>query len=140
MNSSSTTLIYVDAAGWIALVNRRDALHTEAVRIYKQRLQEQCQLITASVVLLEVGNWLSPAPLRGLAIDLLKRIEQSSRIEVVHVTPDLYARGWKLYGDRLDKDWGIIDCISFVIMQERKLNDALTGDHHFEQAGFNVLL
>lgn len=140
MSSSSTNLIYVDAAGWIALVNRRDALHTEAVRIYKQRLQEQCQLITASVVLLEVGNWLSPAPLRGLAIDLLKRIEQSSRIEVVHVTPDLYARGWKLYGNRLDKDWGIIDCISFVIMQERKLTDALTGDHHFEQAGFNVLL
>jgi len=46
MNSSSTKLVYVDAAGWIALVNRRDALHTEAVRIYKQRIQEQCQFIT----------------------------------------------------------------------------------------------
>jgi hypothetical protein len=74
MNSSSTNLVYVDAAGWIALVNLRDALHTEAVRIYKQRLQEQYQFITASVVLLDVGNWLSPAPLRGLAIDLLHRI------------------------------------------------------------------
>ena len=71
MNSSSTNLVYVDAAGWIALVNLRDALHTEAVRIYKQRLQEQYQFITASVVLLEVGNWLSPAPLRGLMINLL---------------------------------------------------------------------
>ena len=50
MNSSSTNLAYVDAAGWIALVNRRDTLHTEAVRIYKQLLQEQCQFITASVV------------------------------------------------------------------------------------------
>jgi len=140
MNSSSTNLIYVDAAGWIALVNRRDALHTEAVRIYKQRLQEQCQIITSSVVLLEVGNWLSPAPLRGLAIDLLHRIEQSSRIEVVHVNRDLYARGWELYSNRLDKDWGAIDCISFVIMQERNLTEALTGDHHFEQAGFKVLL
>lgn len=140
MNSSSTNLVYVDAGGWIALVNRRDALHTQAVRIYKQRLQEQCQIITASVVLLEVGNWLSPAPLRGLAIDLLHSIEQSSLIEVVHVTPDLYARGWELYSNRLDKDWGMIDCISFVIMQERNLTEALTGDHHFEQAGFNVLL
>jgi predicted nucleic acid-binding protein len=77
MTSSSTNLVYEDAAGWIALVNRRDALHTEAVRIYKQLLQEQGQFITASVVLLEVGNWLSPTPLRGLAIDLLHRIEQS---------------------------------------------------------------
>jgi uncharacterized protein len=140
MNSSSTNLVYVDAAGWIALVNRRDALHTQAVRIYKQRLQEQCKFITASVVLLEVGNWLSPAPLRGLAIDLLRRIEQSSLIEMVHVTPELYAKGWELYSNRLDKDWGMIDCISFVIMQERNLTEALTSDHHFEQAGFKVLL
>ena len=140
MNSSSTNLIYVDAAGWIALVNRRDALHTQAVQIYRQLLQEQCQYITASVVLLEVGNWLSPTPLRGLAIDLLHRIEQSSRIEVVHVTPELYAEGWQLYSNRLDKDWSMIDCISFVIMQERNLTEALTSDHHFEQAGFKVLL
>jgi predicted nucleic acid-binding protein len=86
MNSSSTNLVYVDAAGWIALVNRRDSLHAQAVRIYRQLVQEQCQFITASVVLLEVGNWLSPVPLRGLAIDLIQRIEQSSRIEVVHLT------------------------------------------------------
>ena len=83
---------------------------------------------------------MSPVPLRGLAIDLLDRIEQSSRIEVVHVTPELYAKGWKLYGNRLDKDWGVIDCISFVIMQERNLTEALTSDHHFEQAGFEILL
>jgi hypothetical protein len=63
---------------------------------------------------------LSPAPLRRLAINLLQRIEQSRRIEVVHVTPDFYAKGWELYSNRLDKDWDVIDCISFVIMQERK--------------------
>ena len=99
MNSSSTNLVYVDAAGWIALVNRRDSLHTEAVRIYRQLLQEQCQFIIASVVLLEVGNWLSPAPLRGLAIDLLHRIEQSRRIEVVQVKSAGKAQrsnGWSL--------------------------------------------
>ena len=110
------------------------------MRIYKHLLQERCQFITASVVLLEVGNWLSPLPLRGLAVDLLHRIEQSSRIEVVPATPELYAKGWELYGNRLDKDWGAIDCISFVIMQERNLTDALTSDHHFEQAGFKILL
>ena len=60
MNSSSTNLVYVDAAGWIALVNRRDVLHTQAVRIYRQLLQEQCQFMSASVVLLEVGNCCRP--------------------------------------------------------------------------------
>ena len=47
MNSSSTKLVYVDAAGWIALVNKRDALHAQAVQIYKERLQEQYQFLTA---------------------------------------------------------------------------------------------
>ena len=46
MNSPSTNLVYVDAAGWIALVNRLDAPHTQAVRIYRQLLQEQCQFMT----------------------------------------------------------------------------------------------
>jgi predicted nucleic acid-binding protein len=78
--------------------------------------------------------------LRRLAINLLQRIEQSRRIEVVHVTPDFYAKGWELYSNRLDKDWGVIDCLSFVIMQERNLTEALTSDHHFEQAGFKILL
>jgi len=49
-------------------------------------------------------------------------------------------RGLAMYSNRLDKDWGMIDCISFVIMQERNLTEALTSDHHFEQAGFKVLL
>ena len=73
-------------------------------------------------------------------INLLHGIEESSRIEVVHVPPELYAKGWELYSNRLDKDWGVIDCISFVIMQERNLTQALTSDHHFEQVGFKILL
>ncbi len=41
---------------------------------------------------------------------------------------------------RLDKDWSLTDCISFAVMQERSLTEALTSDHHFEQAGFTALL
>jgi predicted nucleic acid-binding protein len=48
--------------------------------------------------------------------------------------------GWQLYHDRADKDWGVIDCISFTIMQERNIVEALTGDRHFQQAGFVALL
>ena len=41
---------------------------------------------------------------------------------------------------RKDKDWSLTDCISFVVMHERGLPDALTTDKHFEQAGFRALL
>jgi predicted nucleic acid-binding protein len=140
MTAAVTNLTYVDASGWIALVNERDSLHNQATQIYQNRLEQRHRLLTSSVVLLEMGNWLSPVPLRRLAIDLLDRIERSALIEVVHLTPELHARGWDLYRRRSDKDWGVIDCISFVIMLEHQITEALTGDHHFQQAGFTILL
>jgi len=140
MNPLSGDLTFVDASGWIALVNANDALHQQSVRLFEQRLNEGRGFVTSSVVLLEVGNWLSPVPLRGLASGLIERIEHSSRIQVVELTPELYRKGWLLYRERPDKDWGVIDCISFTIMQERNIVEALTADRHFQQAGFVALL
>jgi predicted nucleic acid-binding protein len=140
MSSSASGLTFVDASGWIALVNRNDGLHQQAARLFQQRLDEGKGFVTSSVVLLEVGNWLSPVTLRPLASRLWERIEHSQRIEVVELTSELGRKGWQLYGQRADKGWGAIDCISFIIMQERNLLEALTGDRHFQQAGFRVLL
>ena len=53
---------------------------------------------------------------------------------------DTFARGFDLYARRPDKSWSLTDCISFVVMTDRGLTEALTGDHHFEQAGFRALL
>jgi len=44
------------------------------------------------------------------------------------------------YQERMDKEWGLTDCISFVVMKERKITEAFTSDRHFEQAGFTNLL
>ena len=140
MSVDAPPLIFVDASGWIAMVNQRDALHQKATRVYQQHFRQGGYVVTSSVVLLEVGNWLSPAPSRRLAVELFDRIKRSARIEVVHVTEGLNEKGWALYRGRPDKGWGVIDCISFVLMQERGITEALTGDHHFEQAGFIKLL
>lgn len=49
-------------------------------------------------------------------------------------------RGVDLFEQRPDKEWSLVDCISFGVMQDEKLTEALTGDRHFEQAGFVALL
>ncbi len=57
----------------------------------------------------------------------------------VPLTDELYQQAFDLFRDRPDKEWGLIDCASFVVMQ-RGLTEALTPDEHFEQAGFRALL
>jgi predicted nucleic acid-binding protein len=59
---------------------------------------------------------------------------------VIPVSDTLFQLGWQLYCQRLDKDWGLTDCISFVIMQQENITEAFTTDKHFEQAGFIRLL
>lgn len=55
-------------------------------------------------------------------------------------TDALFRRGLQLSNNRPEKEWSLTDCISFVVMKERRIKEALTGDHHFEQAGFVALL
>lgn len=61
-------------------------------------------------------------------------------MQIVRLTPELLDRGVSLLRNRPDKEWPLTDCISFVVMQEQGLSDALTADRHFEQAGFKSLL
>jgi predicted nucleic acid-binding protein len=61
-------------------------------------------------------------------------------IEVVPVSRALYERAFALYRGRNDKDWGMTDCVSFVVMEDRGIRQALTADDHFRQAGYQALL
>jgi hypothetical protein len=78
------------------------------------------------LILIEVASAFAATARRHLAIELEHRFRQSSISELVWIDKDLYERGWQLYRDRLDKEWSLVDCTSFVVMQERGITDALT--------------
>jgi predicted nucleic acid-binding protein len=59
---------------------------------------------------------------------------------VISTSEDIFDQGLSLYKERQDKGWGLTDCISFVVMRERAITEALAADRHFEQAGFKALL
>ena len=61
-------------------------------------------------------------------------------VTIIPSGPELFAEGLALYSSRKDKEWTLTDCISFVVMKREELGEALTGDHHFKQAGFTTLL
>jgi len=67
-------------------------------------------------------------------------LRASPRATIVPLGSQLLDRGMQLMEERQDKDWSLTDCISFVVMKEQGVQDALTADGHFEQAGFRALL
>ena len=129
--------VFIDTSYFLALVNSRDKYHETAKTM---AAQVSPPFITSEAVLFELGNALAKPPHRVLAIQVLRQIRADTSIEIVSIGSDLFAQTVAFYQSRPDKAWGLTDCSSFVIMQQRGLREALTADAHFEQAGFTRLL
>jgi predicted nucleic acid-binding protein len=132
--------VFLDTSFAIALSSVTDQNHLRAVELAQQLEAEETLLVTTQAMLLEIGNALSKQRYRAAAIQLLESLEADSKVEVVPLTERLYGLGFKLFREREDKEWGLVDCISFIVMQERGITEALTADNHFQQSGFRALL
>ena len=133
-------VVFLDTSYAIALSASADQLHESAVRVAERIESENVSLVTTRAVVVEIGNALSKSKYRRAAVELLQSLEEDPTVEIVPLTEELYERAARLYAARADKEWGMTDCISFVLMRERGLTEALTADEHFRQAGFTALL
>ena len=102
--------------------------------------KQEIPLITTAWVLTEVADGLCRPPGRAVFASLLQDLESDTLFTVIPPSQLFFRQGVELYIARPDKNWSLTDCISFVTMRQHGLTDALTGDRHFEQAGFNTLL
>lgn len=132
--------MFVDTAAWIALLNVSDALHSRAKQVMNELIQQKALLVTTEFVLLEVADALSIPAIRLQTVAFINGLRQLSILEIVPVNQTLLVESWTLYSQRLDKEWGLTDCTSFVVMTQEKITQAFTSDRHFEQAGFIKLL
>lgn len=132
--------LFLDTAYAIALSATTDSYHQQAVALADQLDMVQMRLVTTRAVAIEIGNALSKPRYRSAAVALLDALDADPRVEIVPVTEALYTQALALFRARPDKKWGLTDCISFVVMRERGITDALTTDEDFAQAGFRALL
>jgi uncharacterized protein len=132
--------VFADAGYWIALFNPRDQLHDKAV-IAAQVTQER-PIVTSQMVLTEFLNHYASygEPFRQRAVQVARSLQDDAGVEIVSQTAEQFAAAFTLYAQRQDKTWGLTDCTSFLIMQERGITEALAHDEHFSQAGFLLLL
>lgn len=131
------TKVFIDTLFVVASISPRDQYHSQAVKLANQ-YNGQPMLVT-DAVLLELGNALA-RNYKSEAVRVIEHFLTSDEIEVVHLTPELFEQAFTLYQTHKDKAWGLVDCISFVVMRDAGITEALTTDQHFEQAGFRVLM
>ena len=131
------SVVFADAFYFVARLNRRDQ-HHERVLTFSRDFR--AHLLTSDWVLMEVADALAASECRGRMREFILHLRQSAVCEIVPASRELLDRALTLYHQHADKGWTLTDCVSFVIMRERNMTDALTGDKHFEQAGFIALL
>ncbi|MBC8235471.1 type II toxin-antitoxin system VapC family toxin [bacterium] len=134
--------VFADTAGWANFFIRTEPHHRKAVELMRQWRQQGRRIVTTSYVLSElVALFTSPLHVpRPFLVRYIETIKNASYVEIIHVDKELDTAAWTLLKERLDKEWTLVDCASFVVMQQHGIAEAFTTDRHFEQAGFVRLL
>jgi len=127
----------IDTGYFLALLRPRDALFARA-QAWAQVARGP--FLVTEYVLWETANALSLPADRPKFHALLSRLRSDPAIEMTTACPPLWEAGIRFHAERADKEWSLTDCISFQVMSERGITQALAADHHFEQAGFEALL
>ena len=131
-------MILVDTGYFVALLRSRDNLHARAAA-WMGHLSDE-PLLTLEHVLWELVNGFSKPVDRPIVHEIIDDVRRSANWEIVRTSENLFEEGLGFHRRSADKEWSLTDCIAFVVMRERGIKQALTYDHHFEQAGFEALL
>ncbi|MBF0234316.1 MAG: type II toxin-antitoxin system VapC family toxin [Desulfamplus sp.] len=132
--------VFVDTSALIAIGNKRDAFHIKAVNVKNYLHQNNIHFVTTSGILLEFGNAFSPVNLRYTYVKMIEAITYSKKWNSVYIDNQIFNSAFELYKQMQDKSWGIVDCTSFIVARNMGIDEIFTTDHHFEQAGFQILL
>ena len=129
--------VFADTHYFLALLNSKDVSHQRAIAA---SLALNGELVTTAWVITELADAMSSSTNRVEFLSTYDDLRTNPQVRIIQPEIALFDLGIQLYRNRQDKDWSLTDCISFVVMQQEGMTQALTGDRHFEQAGFVALL
>jgi|SRR5271157_2761921 len=132
--------VFADTSALYAFVDKNDTSHTAAREAVTQLLPAGKRIVVTDYVVAEAINLANARGGATVAIRLLDLIEQSAGIRVEWIGADRFNAAKAFFRKHSDRGYSFTDCTSFVVMRELRLNDSLTTDHHFFEAGFNSLL
>lgn len=127
----------LDTSGLFCLLHRGESIHGQACAEYRRATFRLTHgFILAEFIALANARRIPRFPVLAFLEDLLA----NSDIETVWVGEELTNEAISLLKKRQDKTYSLCDAVSFVLMRQRDITEALTTDRHFEQEGFRKLL
>lgn len=136
MGSGANPAVFVDTSAFLAIKNRRDALHKEALALKQKVLNTGKSLVTSDYVLDESYTIIRLRAGHRIAVEFGEELRGSILIRIDYLTPEVIEHAWGLFKRFEDKEFSFTDCTSFALMQRLRLREALAFDGHFTQAGF----
>lgn len=128
--------VFGDTSYYVAILTPSDSHHAAAWEIGRNRLR----MVVTEFVLLELADFMAGAIGRRRMPEFIASLRADPDTKIIPLSTALLDAGLDLYNRRPDKIWSLTDCISFVVMKQEGLTEALTADRHFHQAGFKALL
>jgi predicted nucleic acid-binding protein len=132
--------IFVDTSGFYALLVKGDEQHVAAGRVLREARRRKRGFVTTDYVLDETATLLKARGFVHLLRRLFETLEQSQVCRIEWTDPDRFQEAQTFFLKHTDQAWSFTDCLSFRVMKQLRLGDALTKDGHFHEAGFTVLL
>lgn len=135
-----TRRVFIDASCLVSLINPLDQSHEAAKNALNN--VRGAELITTDAVLTEVLNYYSESGdyLRNLALKTVKAQMNRPDLDLIYHSKYLFHLGLERFEDRQDKGYSLTDCMSMVLMETEEIQEVLTSDKHFKQAGFTILM
>lgn len=132
--------IFIDTSGFFAILVAQDDRHAAAKRLLSNSRKKLRQFVTTDYVLDETATLLKARGYRHLVPIFFDTVFDSMACVVDWIDMERFQKTQMFYLKQIDHDWSFTDCVSFIVMRQRRLTQAFTKDAHFEQMGFAVLL
>jgi len=130
--------LFVDTSAWLALNNKNDQHHDEAVSKITKVRQQKIQLVTSEYVFDESVTIIRYRISHRAAVAFGDALISSNVASIEDITNEERLKAWVLFKKYRDKDLSFADCTSFALMVKLKLQKAFSFDNHFKQVGFEL--
>ncbi len=127
-------MIFADTSFWVALRNRRDPHHEEAVALL--RLNADRGIVTSNHVRGEIWTYLRRRAGHGAAVAFLDGLERSPRVRILTVSEKQENEALRFLRQRDEREYSFVDAASFILMKSLRIREALAFDGDFSAAGF----